>query len=241
MGPIMVTISVVVFFWAVVGLIRPDWARLRNRVSTVGVWALSVFLLIIGGALMPDDEASSVARTPATDRSQTSSAQASPPPPQLLGVGDGTHLVGQDIQAGTYRSEGTSFCYWVRLSGFGGELGDIIANGTDGPEIVTVAASDAGFETQGCGRWMPVESTAPDAPATTVSDGTHAVGMHVAPGTYRSQDGTGLCYWARMSNFGHAGVDGIIANGTNPGIVTVVASDAGFSTQGCGEWTRIAN
>lgn len=97
MGPIVVTISVVVFFWAVVGLIRPDWARLRNRVSTVGVWALSVFLLIIGGALMPDDEASSVARTPATDRSQTSSAQASPPPPQLLGVGDGTHLVGQDI------------------------------------------------------------------------------------------------------------------------------------------------
>ena len=234
MGTIMLTISVV-------GLIRPDWARLPNRVSTVGVWILSVFLFIIGGALLPSNEMSSVASTLTTDRFQTASAQASPPPPQLLGVGDGTHLVGQDIQPGTYRSEGSALCYWARLSGFGGELGDIIANGSDGPEIVTVAASDAGFETQGCGRWMPVESTAPGEPATTVNDGTHAVGMHVAPGTYRSQAGTDLCYWARLSNFGHAGVDGVIANGMNPGVVTIVSSDAGFSTQACGEWTRIAN
>ena len=68
MGGIVVTVSVVVFLWAVVGLIRPELARLPNRASSVGVWIISVVLFIIGGALMPDDETSSVASAPVTDR-----------------------------------------------------------------------------------------------------------------------------------------------------------------------------
>ena len=51
---ILVTASVAVFVWAVVGLIRPTWARLPSRAASVGVWFLSVVLFIIGGALMPD-------------------------------------------------------------------------------------------------------------------------------------------------------------------------------------------
>ena len=54
MGMILVTASVAVFVWAVVGLIRPTWARLPSRPASVGVWVLSVVLFIIGGALMPD-------------------------------------------------------------------------------------------------------------------------------------------------------------------------------------------
>ena len=54
MGMILVTASVAVFVWAVVGLIRPTWARLPSRAASVGVWFLSVVLFIIGGALMPD-------------------------------------------------------------------------------------------------------------------------------------------------------------------------------------------
>ena len=54
MGMILVTASVAVFVWAVVGLIRPTWARLPSRAASVGVWVLSVVLFIIGGALMPD-------------------------------------------------------------------------------------------------------------------------------------------------------------------------------------------
>ena len=54
MGIILVTASVAVFVWAVVGLIRPTWARLPSRAASVGVWFLSVVLFIIGGALMPD-------------------------------------------------------------------------------------------------------------------------------------------------------------------------------------------
>ena len=54
MGMILVTASVAVFVWAVVGLIRPTWARLPSRAASVGVWVLSVVLFIIGVALMPD-------------------------------------------------------------------------------------------------------------------------------------------------------------------------------------------
>ena len=54
MGMILVTASVAVFVWAVVGLIRPTWARLPSRAASVGVWVLSVVLFIIGGALMLD-------------------------------------------------------------------------------------------------------------------------------------------------------------------------------------------
>ena len=51
MGMILVTASVAVFVWAVVGLIRPTWARLPSRAASVGVWVLSVVLFIIGGAV----------------------------------------------------------------------------------------------------------------------------------------------------------------------------------------------
>ena len=63
-GTILALLALGVFLWAVVGLIRPELARLSNRASSVGVWVLSVVLLGIGGALMPDDETSSVVSTP---------------------------------------------------------------------------------------------------------------------------------------------------------------------------------
>ena len=63
-----------VFVWAVVGLIRPTWARLPSRAASVGVWVLSVVLFIIGGALMPDS-------TPEqTEQSAALGSQSVPPP-----------------------------------------------------------------------------------------------------------------------------------------------------------------
>lgn len=73
-------------------------------------------------------------------------------------IKDGTHLVGTDIQPGTYRSEGTSSCYWARLSGTGGTLEDIIANDNPrGQAYVTIDPSDAAFESKNCGSWELVE------------------------------------------------------------------------------------
>ena len=69
-------VSVIVFLWAVVGIIRPAWARLPNRLAAVGVWALSFVLFLIGGALAPDQPAPA-----ATARTATAPAAAPAPVP----------------------------------------------------------------------------------------------------------------------------------------------------------------
>lgn len=71
--------------------------------------------------------------------------------------GDGTYLIGTDIQPGTYRTEAAGNCYWERLAGLGGNLEDIIANDLpSGAAIVEIASSDVAFSTQGCGTWQKV-------------------------------------------------------------------------------------
>ena len=70
--------------------------------------------------------------------------------------GDGTFLVGEDIQPGTSQTDGGGEfgCYWARLSDTSGELEGIIANGNpQGPTTVTIAPSDAAFETDSCSDW----------------------------------------------------------------------------------------
>jgi len=83
----------------------------------------------------------------------------------LMGcIGDGTHVVGTGIQPGTYQnSDSSAGCYWERLSGFGGTVEEIIANGfTYGPAVVTVSPTDAGFTSARCGFWTQV-ANAPTA------------------------------------------------------------------------------
>ena len=72
--------------------------------------------------------------------------------------GDGTYLVGVDIEPGIYRAPGGSFCSWERLSGLGGEFDDIIAIDVseNSRQIVGVKATDKAFKVSGCGRWEPV-------------------------------------------------------------------------------------
>lgn len=68
--------------------------------------------------------------------------------------GDGTFLVGADIEPGTYRTAGTDTCYWARLSGTLGSFDEIIANNFGaGQQVVTIDASDVAFETTRCGTW----------------------------------------------------------------------------------------
>jgi len=82
----------------------------------------------------------------------TTAAPTTVPGPKTT-FGDGEYRVGSDIAAGTYRASGTGECYWARLKGFSGDLDDILANNAGRPGIVTIAASDAGFKTEGCGTW----------------------------------------------------------------------------------------
>jgi hypothetical protein len=71
--------------------------------------------------------------------------------------GNGTYFVGVDIAPGTWRSDATDTCYWARLTGFTGDLSEIIANGNDTGPIVTIDPSDAGFESSRCGTWTQIQ------------------------------------------------------------------------------------
>jgi hypothetical protein len=72
--------------------------------------------------------------------------------------GPGEYIVGSDLQPGTYRNRGGGqACYFARLRGFTHASSDVIGNNNiNGPAIVTVAASDRGFASRGCGTWTKV-------------------------------------------------------------------------------------
>jgi hypothetical protein len=162
---------------------------------------------------------------------------APPPPPPAPGTfSDGTWHVGTAVLAGTYRTAGGASCYWARLSGFGGTLGEILANEVGaGPQVATIAPTDAGFTSTRCGTWM---LDAPAVPTISPGDGTWRVGLDIAPGTY---DATvaGTCYWARLSGFS-GNLSDILANdigSTGPAVITILPTDVGFKSSHCGVWT----
>jgi hypothetical protein len=228
--------------------------------STLGVLAVAVLVIALGfGAYLyfrPSGTPSLAATSGPTRAAATqgpsqaaaltaASTQLVTPAPTaaptstFLTFGDGTFTVSKDIQSGTYRTRVASpGCYWERLGGFGGTLQEIVANdGPNGPAVVTIAASDKGFTSKGCGTWT-TDLSAIVPPGTPFPDGTYIVGTDLTAGTYRSPASAG-CYWERLSGFGGT-LDQIIANdGTDTGaIVTISASDKGFSASKCGTWTK---
>lgn len=176
-------------------------------------------------------------------QSLTRCATAPPPPPpptKALTFGNGVHQIGPNLPAGTYRTRSNSSgCYWARLSGFSGELNDIIANNvSDSRVVVTIGAGDAGFESDNCATWTNDLSAVTSSPTAPFGDGEYIVGTDIAPGTWTAPGGPD-CYWQRESGFS-GGFDSIIANdvGVTTPVVTIDPTDAGFTTEDCGTWTR---
>ena len=153
--------------------------------------------------------------------------------------GDGTFVVGEDIEPRTYRARVPSpGCYWARLSGFGGYAGDVIANeATGAPTVVTISASDSGFYSDMCGTWT-TDLSAILSPGSPIPAGTYIIGTDMAPGTYSSA-ASEICRWARLTGFGGTSEETISDGGANVGaVVTISASDKGFRSSRCGPWTR---
>lgn len=165
------------------------------------------------------------------------------PPPAAFGPGQ--HLVNTStgIPSGRYFADPSrSGCYWKRLSGLGGTIGEIISNdfvGFDAMQIIVdILGSDLAFEAESeCGSWY----TSRRHPAqTNIAPGVWLVGNQIAAGTYQANAGAG-CYWARLRNF-ESGVGSIIANDFIPDagsrLVSISADDVGFYNDGdCGTWT----
>lgn len=71
-------------------------------------------------------------------------------------------------------------------------------------------------------------------------DGVWLVGPDIKPGTYRTKNASGSCYWARLS--GTSGdFDDLITNGNpdGPAVVTIAPSDKAFESARCGQWNKI--
>ena len=176
----------------------------------------------------------------ATVRPTAAPTPAPTPAPAVPSFGSGTKRVGQDIVPGVYRGNLVGgFCYWARLKGFSGEIADIIANeNTNDPEIVEIAPTDAGFNSNRCGDWKQDLTPITSSLTASFQGGTFAVGVDIAPATWAASGGSG-CYWARLSGFGGT-IDQIIAN-ENPSasaVVTIADTDVGFTTHRCGTWTK---
>lgn len=158
--------------------------------------------------------------------------------------GSGTYLVGQDFQAGVYRSIGNASCYWERARNAGGALSSIIANDIGaGQRLVYVRSTDKVFRTSRCHTWIRVPSSVLKSKSKSITipgNGSYLVGSDFRPGTYRSSGNTSSCYWERARSADGTG-GSIIANGISTGqlVVTVATGDSVFRTTRCAAWKRI--
>jgi|GEM_PF-6421720 len=133
----------------------------KSHPVLTGIFGFLILLFIIGlssGNSRNENAPQSQNLPPASPQVASTSTQENQAP--LDRFGDGTFIVGKDIQPGTYRNSGNNGCYYERLSGFGGTTGDIISNErTDAVAIVTILSTDAGFKSSRCGTWNKVSGT----------------------------------------------------------------------------------
>jgi hypothetical protein len=117
----------------------------------------------------------------------------------------------------------------------------------------TPAASTAGAAAKAPATTAAAATTAAPAttaaaaagPKTSFSDGTYEVNVDIAPGTYKTTvpANSRNCYWQRSKDVS-GDFDSIIANANSksgtPVVVKILKSDAGFTSNGCGTWTKSA-
>jgi hypothetical protein len=154
-------------------------------------------------------------------------------------IASGMWFVGAEVKPGIYRTAAKG-CYYSLLSGFQGEIDDIIVNGSSGDNggILEITATDKAISSR-C-DWALITVDAIRLASTTstkIGSGQWIVGGEIAPGTYRTT--ASGCYYSRLSGF-RGDIDDIIANGstpTNGGIVEIAATDLSFSSR-C-SWSKL--
>lgn len=144
----------------------------RRRVKSIH----AVAVLILAATLATGcTSAKTPAAAPVT--SPAASPSVAPPSPSPspsdtypADIPDGSYIVGETIEAGTYETtvptkwvyggrDLAHLCYWEREKNLNGDLSGVLVNdniaaGKTG--TVTIKATDAGFRTDGCGTWRRI-------------------------------------------------------------------------------------
>lgn len=179
-------------------------------------------------------------------RTTTSAGTAVVKPPVTM-LRDGMFQVGTQIAPGTYVSSLGDTCYFERRTSLSDEDWSAVLGyafhadwGMGGPKIITIASDDAAFYTEGCGTWTRLMPTS----KTKVGDGTYAVGTQIEPGAWQTTsafDEDGCVIEFVRSFTGDPDVDIVENFGVDESSRTIVvfATDAGFTSDGCGTWTRV--
>ncbi|MFJ8232577.1 hypothetical protein ACIQ9E_21830 [Streptomyces sp. NPDC094448] len=153
----------------------PEPSRVKPWLTHGATAAVALIIgIAIGGSGGGVGEADGERPAPtvtAPEPPRTTAPQTTPPPPKPKPTptakpgpatsfeGDGMYLVGEDIAAGTYRTDGAveddliSNCYWARHKDASGEFASIIANdNVKGQTRVTVNKGEY-LEVKGCQPW----------------------------------------------------------------------------------------
>lgn len=71
--------------------------------------------------------------------------------------GDGTYLVGVDVEPGLYRTQASGDCAWVRRDGVDAASEVLASGGGVGQVYAEVLVGDFAFTATNCGAWQKVE------------------------------------------------------------------------------------
>lgn len=165
--------------------------------------------------------------------------------PAAASIGNGTLIVGKDIQPGTYKALATDAAggYWERDKDTSGSADSILANdnvATGDQAVVTILPTDKSFKSTGMGGWVPADG--PSLTGGKLGSGTLIVGIDIQPGTYTATvtDQAGG-YWERATDT-TGSTDSIAANDNvdygNKATVTISAGDKAFKSTGFGPWVK---
>lgn len=209
----------------------------RKLKNILGALTVAAALAATVTACQP---AKSAAGSTKAASSSTKAAAAAP-----KGIGNGTLIVGKDIQPGTYKAIATDELggYWEREKDTSGSMDSILANDNvdqGNQAVVTILSTDKAFKSSGMGGWVPADG--PSLTKGKLGAGTLIVGIDIQPGTYTATvtDSSGG-YWQRMKDT-TGGTDSIITNDNvdfgNKATVTISASDKAFESNGFGLWKK---
>ena len=165
--------------------------------------------------------------------------------PRATQFGQGTYHIGVDIAPGIYTANSNNGrCLWFTVNDFThhADPNQLLTWWKTGKPIVEITNETVGFYSIRCGTWQLREFEPPTEPATRFYDGSHLVGIEIASGNYIADAGEVVCNWFRTAPFGDRSPDntgGYVSKGRQ--IVTILPTDTGFFSEGCGMWQPISS